>query len=48
LTAAINKNIEQVIVSRAEAVGGGQKYNLVKTTSDNNNKKGKNKSKKSK
>ncbi|GES85845.1 hypothetical protein RCL_jg26728.t1 [Rhizophagus clarus] len=26
LTAAINKNIEQVIASRAEAVDGGQKF----------------------
>ncbi|CAG8448355.1 423_t:CDS:2 [Funneliformis caledonium] len=46
LTAAINKNIEQVIASRAESVGGGQKFNIVKLINGNDNKEGKNKSKK--
>jgi hypothetical protein len=39
LTAAINKNIEQVIVSRAEAVDGGQKFSIVKLNSGKDTKK---------
>ncbi|CAB4423909.1 unnamed protein product [Rhizophagus irregularis] len=49
LTAAINKNIEQVIASRAEAVDGGQKFSIIKLNSDKDTKKPnqeKNKSKK--
>ncbi|PKC05486.1 hypothetical protein RhiirA5_420858 [Rhizophagus irregularis] len=46
---AINKNIEQVIASRAEAVDGGQKFSIIKLNSDKDTKKPnqeKNKSKK--
>ncbi|RIA97292.1 hypothetical protein C1645_814179 [Glomus cerebriforme] len=49
LTAAINKNIEQVIASRAEAVDGGQKFSIVKLNSSKDTegtKLGKNKNKK--
>lgn len=39
MTAAINKNIEQVIASRAEAVDGGQKFSIVKLNSGKDTKK---------
>ena len=48
MTAAINKNIEQVIASRAEAVDGGQKFSIVKPNSGKDTKESKQEKNKSK
>ncbi|CAG8464073.1 3627_t:CDS:2 [Paraglomus occultum] len=48
ITLAINKNIEQIMVSRASAVAGGRKFNIVKAAGSDNRNKGDHKTKKTK